>query len=76
MSNIPTSTELVEQANYLTRLKNYESGFLQAVAQLGLPVNNIFVDLSERGAVFNNVAGVLLKLAPGQRNNSNYCQNS
>lgn len=72
MPNTPLSTELVEPANYLTQLNNYESGFLQAVAQLGLPVENIFVDLSERGAVFNNVEEVLLRLSPEQRNGANY----
>ena len=66
------SIELAPQNNYLAQLNNYENGLLTAIHNLGLPTDNIFVDLSERSAVFNNLGPVLSRIQKEQLSSSKY----
>lgn len=56
----------------ITALQIFEESILKGMANYGLPTDGIFVSLEERGNVFKNIEGVLLKISEPQRASAVY----
>jgi len=59
-------------SDYAVQLQSFEKGFLEAIQNYGLPMDNIFVSVPERAVVFNNVKIPLQQIDKEKRQESVY----
>ena len=58
--------------DHATLLKNFETAFLSLVKSYGLPSQDLFIDISERAIVIQNIYSILYQLSDEQKNNLIY----
>lgn len=58
--------------DHVTLLKNFETFFLSLVNRYGLPSQDLFIDISERSTVIQNIHSILYQLSDEQKKNLIY----
>ncbi|MBN8545940.1 MAG: hypothetical protein J0L60_07380 [Ignavibacteria bacterium] len=64
--------QVSQTKNYDIQLRNFEGGLIKFLEQNNLPSEGIFVDVSQRIVVFNNLEGVIVKIDLIEKSQSLY----
>jgi hypothetical protein len=72
MNAVSKATNLVQSANYVAQMTQFEHGLLKFIDQLGLPTTQVFVGVSERLGVFSHLEGAIEKISIAQKQRSTY----